>query len=158
MVPRSAAEIEDEVVATISSSLLSDRGINPRIDLQARHTSHTYSYLSLAPFFACHVVPVRGKPGTALSSDVRTRCASSVLQALLPLHDGCEAGKENAILDHGKAFLMRLEPFLSLLFDPDCWTTRSQTEDASFVQWRWRCPCLCRCCRRCGGVRRGCRR
>ncbi len=42
VVPRSAAEIEDEVVATISSSLLSDRGIDPRVDMQARHTSHAH--------------------------------------------------------------------------------------------------------------------
>ncbi len=38
--PRSMADIEDEVVNTVSSSLLSDRGINAKTDLQARHLLH----------------------------------------------------------------------------------------------------------------------
>ncbi len=33
--PRSMADIEDEVVNTVSSSLLSDRGIDAKTDLQA---------------------------------------------------------------------------------------------------------------------------
>lgn len=36
MVPRSTAGIEDEVVATVSGSLLSDRGIDAKTDMQVR--------------------------------------------------------------------------------------------------------------------------
>jgi hypothetical protein len=57
VVPRSTADIEDEVVATISSSLLSDRGIDTKTDMQARTTITQFAaFLSGAvPAAVCHI-------------------------------------------------------------------------------------------------------